>query len=64
MDAIRVGAESRCAYGDGVNADILAVVEPEVELWAVLDSNPVHCDIGAHREPQSLQVRSNIILYN
>jgi hypothetical protein len=55
VDAVGVWAERRRADEEAVDAHALAVVELEVELWAVLDAQVAHRHVIAQEEPDELQ---------
>lgn len=54
MDSISVGTLRRGFYVERVYKDIPATIKPEMELWTVLDLEPLYCQIGAHEEPYCL----------
>lgn len=56
MNPISVGTQSRSCDGDGLDVNVFAAVESEVELRAVLDSQPFNSQVGAHEEPDCLQI--------
>jgi PHD/YefM family antitoxin component YafN of YafNO toxin-antitoxin module len=55
VDAVRVGAGRRRADEEAVDAHALAVVEPEVELRAVLDPQAAYRHVIAREESYELQ---------
>ncbi|RZR76326.1 hypothetical protein BHM03_00001012 [Ensete ventricosum] len=54
VDAVGVGAEGRRVYGQSFDVYVLAGVELDVELRAVLDAQVSHGEIAAHEEPDQL----------
>lgn len=54
VDAVGVGAEGRRVYGQSLDVHVLAGVELDVELRAVLDAQVSHGEIAAHEEPDQL----------
>lgn len=55
MYTVCVGTQGRSCYEDGFNVDIVAVVEPEVELGTVLYPEVFDSQVRAHEEPDCLQ---------
>lgn len=58
MDPISVGTQGWSCNVNGFYMDILAFVESEVELRAILDSLSLDSQVRAHEEPYGLNSES------
>lgn len=57
VDPIGIRTSTWRFHVQRVDMNVVAAIEPEMELWAVLDLQPLHCQLGAPEKPYGLKLK-------